>query len=102
MPLFAIGGMFMGTASMIGILGNSTHGAAASSIDDGFLWTVGGLICLGSFGYITGSQPSTRGPKRPPMGSWLVAGGGIGMTVLSLMADFTTVAIGGVGLDPRS
>ena len=101
MPLFAIGGMFMGTASMIGILGNSAHGAAASSIDDGFLWTVGGLICLGSFGYILPEISNRPLVDRNGLrwAVWLVAGGGIGMTVLSLMADFTTVAISGVNLD---
>ena len=45
-------------------------------------------------------QPSTRGPGNGLRWAvWLAAGGGIGMTVLSLMADFTTVAISGVNLD---
>lgn len=92
LPLFAIGSYFTG---MDTLTGTDKMLTMSVTIDEGFMFTVGGLMMLSA---IFSSYPLAAGRKladssRGNMATWFMMFGGLTATITMLIGDFTEKAV---------
>jgi hypothetical protein len=92
LPIFAIGSYF---TAMDTLTGTNQMLTMSSTIDDGFMYTVGGLMMLSA---IFSSYPLAAGnelaePSRANMSVWFMMLGGLTATITMLIGDFTEKAV---------
>ena len=92
LPIFAVGGYFTG---MDTLTGTDKMLTMSTTIDDGFMFTVGGLMMLSA---IFSSYPLAAGKKladssRGSMAAWFMMFGGLAATITMLIGDFTEKAV---------
>ena len=98
LPLYAIGAFFTG---MDVFLGTGKLGDMATTLDMGFLWTVGGLMIL-SGAYISHPLACNKGlsePSKANLTVWFVLFGGFASTITNLIGDFTMQAVANSGVE---
>ena len=98
LPIFAVGGYFTG---MDTLTGTDKMLTMSTTIDDGFMFTVGGLMMLSA---IFSSYPLAAGKKladssRGSMAAWFMMFGGLAATITMLMGDFTEKAVIDSGIE---
>jgi len=91
-PIFAIGGYFTSLDVFIGL---GTLNDMATTVDIGFLWTVGGLMAVAciSESYPLAANRQLASSSSASLTTLLVAFGGITSTVAKIMGDFTEKAL---------
>jgi hypothetical protein len=92
LPIFAIGSYF---TAMDTLTGTNQMLTMSSTIDNGFMFTVGGLMMLSA---IFSSYPLASGnklaePSRANMSVWFMMLGGLTATITMLIGDFTEKAV---------
>ena len=92
LPIFAIGSYF---TAMDTLTGTNQMLTMSSTIDNGFMYTVGGLMMLSA---IFSSYPLASGnklaePPRANMSVWFMMLGGLTATITMLIGDFTEKAV---------
>ena len=92
LPIFAVGSYFTG---MDTLTGTDKMLTMSSTIDNGFMFTVGGLMM---FSAIFSSYPLAAGKKladssRGNMATWFMMFGGLTATITMLIGDFTEKAV---------
>ncbi len=92
LPIFAIGSYF---TAMDTFTGTNQMLTMSSTIDNGFMYTVGGLMMLSA---IFSSYPLAAGnklaePSRANMSVWFMMLGGLTATITMLIGDFTEQAV---------
>ena len=92
LPIFAVGGYFTG---MDTLTGTDKMLTMSTTIDEGFMFTVGGLMMLSA---IFSSYPLAAGkkladPSRGSMAAWFMMFGGLTATITMLIGDFTQKAV---------
>ena len=92
LPLFAVGSYFTG---MDTLTGTDKMLTMSVTIDEGFMFTVGGLMMLSA---IFSSYPLAAGRKladssRGNMATWFMMFGGLTATITMLIGDFTEKAV---------
>ena len=92
LPIFAVGGYFTG---MDTLTGTDKMLTMSTTIDEGFMFTVGGLMMLSA---IFSSYPLAAGRKladssRGNMATWFMMFGGLTATITMLIGDFTEKAV---------
>ncbi|MDE0557081.1 MAG: hypothetical protein OSB30_01245 [Candidatus Poseidoniaceae archaeon] len=98
LPLYAIGAFFTG---MDVFLGTGQLGDMATTLDMGFLWTVGGLMIL-SGAYIShplACNKELSEPSKANLTVWFVLFGGFASTITNLIGDFTIQAVANSGVE---
>ena len=98
LPLYAIGAFFTG---MDVFLGTGKLGDMATTLDMGFLWTVGGLMIL-SGAYIShplACNKELSEPSKANLTVWFVLFGGFASTITNLIGDFTMQAVANSGVE---
>ena len=98
LPLYAIGAFFTG---MDVFLGTGKLGDMATTLDMGFLWTVGGLMIL-SGAYIShplACNKELSEPSKANLTVWFVLFGGFASTITNLIGDFTIQAVANSGVE---
>ncbi|MDC0340854.1 hypothetical protein OAM96_02735 [Candidatus Poseidoniaceae archaeon] len=98
LPLYAIGAFFTG---MDVFLGTGQLGDMATTLDMGFLWTVGGLMIL-SGAYIShplACNKELSEPSKANLTVWFVLFGGFASTITNLIGDFTMQAVANSGVE---
>ena len=98
LPIFAVGGYFTG---MDTLTGTDKMLTMSNTIDDGFMFTVGGLMMLSA---IFSSYPLAAGKKladssRGSMAAWFMMFGGLAATITMLIGDFTEKAVIDSGIE---
>ena len=98
LPIFAVGGYFTG---MDTLTGTDKMLTMSTTIDDGFMFTVGGLMMLSA---IFSSYPLAAGKKladssRGSMAAWFMMFGGLAATITMLIGDFTKKAVIDSGIE---
>ena len=98
LPIFAVGGYFTG---MDTLTGTDKMLTMSTTIDDGFMFTVGGLMMLSA---IFSSYPLAAGKKladssRGSMAAWFMMFGGLAATITMLIGDFTEKAVLDSGIE---
>ena len=98
LPIFAVGGYFTG---MDTLTGTDKMLTMSTTIDDGFMFTVGGLMMLSA---IFSSYPLAAGKKladtsRGSMAAWFMMFGGLAATITMLIGDFTQKAVRDSGVE---
>ena len=98
LPLFAIGSYFTG---MDTLTGTDKMLTMSVTIDEGFMFTVGGLMMLSA---IFSSYPLAAGRKlanssRGNMATWFMMFGGLTATITMLIGDFTEKAVLDSGIE---
>ena len=98
LPIFAVGGYFTG---MDTLTGTDKMLTMSNTIDDGFMFTVGGLMMLSA---IFSSYPLAAGKKladssRGSMAAWFMMFGGLAATITMLIGDFTEMAVIDSGIE---
>ena len=98
LPIFAVGGYFTG---MDTLTGTDKMLTMSTTIDDGFMFTVGGLMMLSA---IFSSYPLAAGKKladssRGSMAAWFMMFGGLAATITMLIGDFTEKAVIDSGIE---
>ena len=98
LPIFAVGGYFTG---MDTLTGTDKMLTMSTTIDDGFMFTVGGLMMLSA---IFSSYPLAAGKKladssRGSMAAWFMMFGGLAATITMLIGDFTEMAVIDSGIE---
>jgi len=98
LPLYAIGAFFTG---MDVFLGTGQLGDMATTLDMGFLWTVGGLMILsGAFiSYPLACNKELSEPSKANLTVWFVLFGGFASTITNLIGDFTIQAVANSGVE---
>lgn len=91
-PIYTIGGYFTSMDVFVG-LGNL--GTMASTVDQGFMYTVGGLMMLASVftAYPLASGKQLANASNAQLAVWLTMIGGLTSTIVRLMGDFTSQAV---------
>ena len=92
LPLFAVGSYFTG---MDTLTGTDKMLTMSTTIDEGFMYTVGGLMMLSA---VFSSYPLAAGKKladssRGNMATWFMMFGGLTATITMLIGDFTEKAV---------
>ena len=92
LPIFAVGSYF---TAMDTFTGTNQMLTMSSTIDNGFMYTVGGLMMLSA---IFSSYPLATGnklaePSRANMSVWFMMLGGLTATITMLIGDFTSKAV---------
>ncbi|MEC7097738.1 MAG: hypothetical protein VXW70_05995 [Candidatus Thermoplasmatota archaeon] len=98
LPIFAVGSYFTG---MDTLTGTDKMLTMSTTIDDGFMFTVGGLMMLSA---IFSSYPLAAGKKladssRGSMATWFMMFGGLTATITMLIGDFTQMAVLDSGIE---
>lgn len=92
LPIFAVGSYF---TAMDTFTGTNQMLTMSSTIDNGFMYTVGGLMMLSaifsSYPLATGNKLSE--PSRANMSVWFMMLGGLTATITMLIGDFTSKAV---------
>ena len=98
LPVFAVGGYFTGMDVFVG-LGNL--GTMAETVDQGFMYTVGGLMMLASIftAYPLAARKQLANPSNAQLAVWFTFIGGATSTIVRLMGDFTTQAVVNSGVE---
>lgn len=98
MPFFAVGAFFTG---MDVFVGTGQLGNMATTVDLGFLWTVGGLMILsGAYtSYPLACSKEISQPSKANLTVWFVLFGGFASTITSLIGDFTIQAVANSGVE---
>ena len=92
LPIYAVGGYFTG---MDTLTGTDKMLSMSTTIDEGFMFTVGGLMMLSA---IFSSYPLAAGkkladPSRGSMASWFMMFGGLAATITMIIGNFTEKAV---------
>ena len=92
LPIFAVGSYFTG---MDTLTGTDKMLTMSTTIDEGFMYTVGGLMMLSA---VFSSYPLAAGRKladssRGNMATWFMMFGGLTATITMLIGDFTEKAV---------
>jgi len=98
LPFYAVGAFFTG---MDVFVGTGQLGEMATTLDMGFLWTVGGLMIL-SGAYIShplACKKDLSEPSKANLTVWFVLFGGFASTITNLLGDFTTQAVVNSGIE---
>ena len=97
-PIYTIGGYFTSMDVFVG-LGNL--GTMASTVDQGFMYTVGGLMMLASVftAYPLASGKQLANASNAQLAVWLTMIGGLTSTIVRLMGDFTSQAVLNSGVE---
>jgi len=98
LPIFAVGGYFTG---MDTLTGTDKMLSMSTTIDEGFMFTVGGLMMLSA---IFSSYPLAAGKKladssRGTMATWFLMFGGLTATITMLIGNFTEMAVLDSGIE---
>jgi Ca2+-binding EF-hand superfamily protein len=98
MPFYAVGAFFTG---MDVFVGTGQLGEMATTLDMGFLWTVGGLMILsGAYtSYPLACKKDLCEPSKANLTVWFVLFGGFASTITNLLGDFTTQAVTNSGVE---
>jgi hypothetical protein len=98
LPLFTVGGYFTSMDVFVG-LGNL--GTMSTTVDQGFLYTVGGLMMLASVftAYPLAARKQLANASNAQLAVWFTILGGLTSTVVRLMGDFTTQAVVNSGVE---
>ena len=98
MPIFAIGSYFTG---MDTFTGTDKMGSMAATIDNGFMYTVGGLMMLSAVftSYPLASGNKLSEPSRANLATWFFVVGGLASTITMLIGDFTEKAVKESGVE---
>ena len=98
MPFYAIGAFFTG---MDVFVGTGQLGDMATTVDMGFLWTVGGLMILSGayISYPLACKKDLSEPRKANLTVWFVLFGGFASTIASLIGDFTIQAVANSGVE---
>ena len=92
LPIFAIGSYF---TAMDTLTGTNQMLTMSSTIDNGFMYTVGGLMMLSAMfsSYPLASGNKLAEPPRANMSVWFMMLGGLTATITMLIGDFTEKAV---------
>jgi len=98
LPIYAIGAFFTG---MDVFLGTGQLGDMATTLDMGFLWTVGGLMILSGayISYPLACNKELSEPSKANLTVWFVLFGGFASTITNLIGDFTIQAVANSGVE---
>lgn len=98
LPLYAVGGYFTSMDVFVG-LGNL--GTMATTVDQGFMYTIGGLMMLASVftAYPLAARKQLAATSNAQLAVWLTIVGGLMSTVIRLMGDFTNQAVANSGVE---
>jgi hypothetical protein len=98
LPLYAVGGYFTSMDVFVG-LGNL--GTMAETVDQGFMYTVGGLMMLASVftAYPLAARKQLANPSNAQLAVWFTIVGGLSSTIIRLMGDFTDQAVANSGVE---
>ena len=98
MPIFAIGSYFTG---MDTFTGTDKMGTMAATIDNGFMYTVGGLMMLSAVftSYPLASGNKLSEPSRANLATWFFVVGGLASTITMLIGYFTEKAVKESGVE---
>ena len=98
MPIFAIGSYFTG---MDTFTGTDKMGSMAATIDNGFMYTIGGLMMLSAVftSYPLASGNKLSEPSRANLATWFFVVGGLASTITMLIGDFTEKAVKESGVE---
>jgi Ca2+-binding EF-hand superfamily protein len=98
LPIYAIGAFFTG---MDVFLGTGKLGDMATTLDMGFLWTVGGLMILSGayISYPLACNKELSEPSKANLTVWFVLFGGFASTITNLIGDFTIQAVANSGVE---
>ncbi len=98
LPIYAIGAFFTG---MDVFLGTGKLGDMATTLDMGFLWTIGGLMILsGAYvSYPLACNKELSEPSKANLTVWLVLFGGFASTITNIIGDFTIQAVANSGVE---
>jgi hypothetical protein len=97
-PIYTIGGYFTSMDVFVG-LGNL--GTMATTVDQGFMYTVGGLMMLASVftAYPLASGKQLANASNAQLAVWLTMIGGLTSTIVRLMGNFTSQAVSNSGVE---
>ena len=91
LPLFAVLGFFTGLNVMVG---DASLATVATTVNMGYLYTIGGLFCLAvMFELYPLASGNRLAGNSAGLATWLVIFGGLFSTIVSLMADWTFIEI---------
>jgi len=91
LPLFAVLAFFTGLNVMVG---DASLSNVATTVNMGYLYTIGGLFCLAvMFELYPLASGNRLAGTSAGLATWLVIFGGLFSTVVSLMADWTFIEI---------
>ena len=91
LPLFAVLAFFTGLNVMVG---DASLASVATTVNMGYLYTIGGLFCLAvMFELYPLASGNRLAGTSAGLATWLVIFGGLFSTVVSLMADWTFIEI---------
>jgi len=98
LPLFTVGGYFTGMDVFVG-LGNL--GTMAQTVDQGFMYTVGGLMMLASVftAYPLAARKQLANASNAQLAVWFTLIGGLTSTIIRLMGNFTDQAVLNSGVE---
>ncbi|MCS5533246.1 MAG: hypothetical protein NZ736_03185 [Candidatus Poseidoniaceae archaeon] len=98
MPFYAVGAFFTG---MDVFVGTGQLGDMATTVDMGFLWTVGGLMILSGayISYPLACKKDLAEPSKANLTVWFVLFGGLASTITNLIGDFTIQAVANSGVE---
>jgi hypothetical protein len=98
LPLYTVGGYFTSMDVFVG-LGNL--GTMSTTVDQGFMYTVGGLMMLASIftAYPLAAGKQLASASNAQLAVWFTIIGGLTSTIVRLMGDFTTQAVSNSGVE---
>ena len=98
LPLYTVGGYF---TSMDVFVGLGHLGTMSTTVDQGFMYTVGGLMMLASIftAYPLAAGKQLASASNAQLAVWFTIIGGLTSTIVRLMGDFTTQAVSNSGVE---
>ena len=98
LPIFAVGSYFTG---MDTLTGTDKMLTMSTTIDDGFMFTVGGLMMLSAIfsSYPLAASRKLADSSRGNMATWFMMFGGLTATITMLIGDFTEKAVLDSGIE---
>ncbi len=92
LPIFAVGSYFTG---MDTLTGTDKMLTMSTTIDEGFMFTVGGLMMLSAIfsSYPLAANRKLADASRGNMATWFIMFGGLTATITMLIGDFTEKAV---------
>ncbi len=92
LPIFAVGSYF---TSMDILTGTDKMLTMSSTLDDGFMFTIGGLMMLSAIfsSYPLAARKKLADPSRGNMAAWFMMFGGLAATITMLIGNFTEKAV---------
>ena len=98
LPIFAVGSYFTG---MDTLTGTDKMLTMSTTIDDGFMFTVGGLMMLSAIfsSYPLAASRKLADSSRGNMATWFMIFGGLTATITMLIGDFTEKAVLDSGIE---